>query len=332
MRHHRHILTITAALALFAFGVGTAAASEGGDPGPAPTPPATAIAKGASGPSTLAAAALAPANDNFVSAQFLPSANNSISGRNTGATAEPDEPSHGDLVSPADNSVWYTWTAPATGHAIFRTIGSNFDTVLAAYSATAVPGVGGLHQEAANDDLAQDGSTRASQIRFAAVQGKRYFIAVDGFAQATGDIRLTWTTNDDFEAAPALPGPAEGGFATFAVHNEGTTAQPGEPLHAGKSGTTSVWYKWTAPFSGNAAFQTTQNNYDTILAVYIWEKVNQLTEVASNDDLQPGNHRSKVLFTATAGQTYRIALTGFNSQSGFEVVNYTLREAADHRG
>jgi len=108
------------------------------------------------------------------------------------------------------------------------------------------------------------------------------------------------------------------------VHNEGTIAQPGEPLHAGKSGTTSVWYKWTAPFSGNAAFQTTQNNYDTILAVYTGEKVNQLREVASNDDLQPGNHRSKVLFTATAGQTYRIALTGFNSQSGFEVVNYTL--------
>lgn len=108
------------------------------------------------------------------------------------------------------------------------------------------------------------------------------------------------------------------------MHNEGTTAQPGEPLHAGKSGTTSVWYKWTAPFSGNAAFQTTQNSYDTILAVYTGEKVNQLTEVASNDALQPGNHRSKVLFTATAGQTYRIALTGFNSQSGFEVVNYTL--------
>ena len=63
--------------------------------------------------------------------------------------------------------------------------------MLAAYSATAVPGVGGLHQEAANDDLAQDGSTRASQIRFAPVQGMRYFIAVDGFAQATGDIKLT---------------------------------------------------------------------------------------------------------------------------------------------
>jgi hypothetical protein len=98
----------------------------------------------------------------------------------------------------------------------------------------------------------------------------------------------------------------------------------GEPKHAGNVANTSVWYKWTAPFSGNATFETTQTNYDTILAVYTGNRVDQLTEVVSNDDLQPGNHRSKVLFSAKAGQTYRIALAGFNGQSGFEVVNYKL--------
>ena len=319
MRHHRHILTITAALALFAFGVGTAAAGEGGDPGPAPAPPAATIAKGASGPSTLAAASLAPANDNFDEAQVLPGPNNSITGSNVGTTTEPGEPSHGDPTHGASNSVWYSWTAPTTGPVVFRTVGSNFDTVMAEYT-EGNGGLFGLTEVANSDDIT---TSVTSQIRFAATKGHRYVIAVDGFNLATGAIKLSWTTNDDFATAPALPGPVEGGFATFAVHNEGSTAESGEPQHAGKSGSTSVWYNWTAPFSGNATFQTTQNNYDTILAVYTGDKVNQLTEVASNDD-QPGNHRSKVLFTAKAGQTYRIALAGFNSQSGFEVVNYTL--------
>ena len=121
-----------------------------------------------------------------------------------------------------------------------------------------------------------------------------------------------------------LTGPAEGSFATFAVHNEGTGPQLTEPRHNGKVTGTSVWYRWTAPFDGNASFETTQNNYDTVLAVYTGERIDQLTEVTSNDDLAPGVLRSRVVFAARAGQTYRIALAGLNGQSGSEVVNYTL--------
>jgi len=147
-----------------------------------------------------------------------------------------------------------------------------------------LPGVKGLTQLASNDGLVLDNTTTTSQIRFAVVKDTRYFIAVDGFGRATGNIKLTGTIDDDFAAAPALPGPAEGGFATFRVHKEGTFPELGEPRHAGQVSTTSVWYTWTVPFSGNATFQTTQNNHDTILAVYTGDKVNQLTEIASNND------------------------------------------------
>ena len=196
MRIHRHILTGAAALTLGALSVGTAAAAgPAGSPPPPPKGsaaqhPAGPAAKGASGrsASSLAAAGLAPANDSFAAAQFLPSANNSVSGSNAGATVESGEPSHGDQLNPASNSVWYTWTAPATGRAIFRTIGSNFDTVMAAYLPGPATGVGGLTQIAANDDLVLDNSTTASQIKFTVTAGQRYFIAVDGFGQATGAI------------------------------------------------------------------------------------------------------------------------------------------------
>ena len=33
-------------------------------------------------------------------------------------------------VQRGHNSIWYRWTASATGHVIFRTIGSNYDTVM----------------------------------------------------------------------------------------------------------------------------------------------------------------------------------------------------------
>ena len=169
-----------------------------------------------------------------------------------------------------------------------------------------------------------DNSTTASQIRFAAPAGQRYFIAVDGFGAATGDVKLTWTTNDDFDAAPALSGPAEGSFATFGVHNEGTKPQAGEPKHAGKSPRRRFGTGGRRRSPATRRSRPPRTNYDTMLAVYTGNRVDQLTEVASNDDLQPGNHRSRVLFAAKAGQTYRIALAGFGGQSGFEVVNYKL--------
>lgn len=95
-------------------------------------------------------ASVAPANDNFANAQQLDTSAlwNSISGTNTGATAETGEPSHAGF--PASSSVWYKLTAPQDGEVQLDTIGSTFDTVLAVYTGTAV---GSLSQLAANDDM-----------------------------------------------------------------------------------------------------------------------------------------------------------------------------------
>jgi hypothetical protein len=121
-----------------------------------------------------------------------------------------------------------------------------------------------------------------------------------------------------------LPTPPPGGFSTFGVHNEGTTSQVGEPLHAGKVTGTSVWYSWTPSSSGIAEFETTQNNYDPVLAVYTGNTINALTEITSNDELQSGIRRARVRFAAKAGTAYKVALAGFNGSRGFEVVRYTL--------
>jgi uncharacterized repeat protein (TIGR01451 family)/uncharacterized delta-60 repeat protein len=96
-----------------------------------------------------------PANDNWANAQLLTGVWSSVTNDNTGATAEPGEPSHGGFV--ATNSIWYTWVAPQDGEVALDTLGSGsgliepaFDTVLAVYDGT---NVATLRQVAANDDL-----------------------------------------------------------------------------------------------------------------------------------------------------------------------------------
>src|SRR5438132_5934606 len=75
----------------------------------------------------------APANNNFASAQDLGALKfNTVTGDNTGATAELGEPNHAGLA-PA-SSIWYKWTADFDGPVEFDTFGSVIDTVLAVYT------------------------------------------------------------------------------------------------------------------------------------------------------------------------------------------------------
>src|SRR4051812_19225315 len=82
---------------------------------------------------SAAPALAAPAYDDFVFAQFLPANANTIGTTNSGATAETAEPNHVPGNTPS-RSVWFKWTAPASGETVFNTTGSEFDTVMAVYS------------------------------------------------------------------------------------------------------------------------------------------------------------------------------------------------------
>src|SRR5258706_10496886 len=152
-----------------------------------------------------------PANDSFANAYVLPGGSGTTNGFTFGATRETYEQSHG---APGGASVWYSWTAPDNGTAVFDTFGSSYDTLLAAYSGTDLPN---LIQLAANDDF---GGGLQSRISFSAQAGTTYFIAVDGYFAQTGGFTLNWllptlTTNN------APPGPGEVQFsASSYVVNE----------------------------------------------------------------------------------------------------------------
>jgi Calx-beta domain len=281
----------------------------------------TTVAAGMAG-SALAGAAQAagPANNSFQFAQFLPGPNNSVGGRNdNGATAEAGEPAHAG--TPAHASLWYRWTAPATGKAIFRTIDANtgLDTVLSVYTGSSLTG---LTSVAENDDAPR---TTQSQVVFKATKGTEYRVAVDGFGSKTGSFKLTWTGNDDFAAAETLPGPV-GAFQTAASHIEGASAESGEPAHAGSPASHSIWYRWVAPSNGIAEFAAVQGTFDSRLAAYTGTSVTALKRVAQNNDQQPGNVRARILFAAKAGTEYRVAVDGANGAQGFDIIRYSLTD------
>ena len=72
-----------------------------------------------------------PANDNYSNREFIGGDSGTVSADNTEATIETGEPHH--IPFPyAQNSIWYTWTAPYNGQFGFDTENSTFSTLLAA--------------------------------------------------------------------------------------------------------------------------------------------------------------------------------------------------------
>jgi hypothetical protein len=115
-----------------------------------------------------------------------------ITGTNTLASADPNEPRH--FGKPGGKSVWYQWSSTETGVATFTTRGSTFDTLLAVYVQC---GPDNLVEVASDDD---SGGNLASLVQFNVIAGTNYLIAVDGFGGADGQFSLSW----EFESVPVL--------------------------------------------------------------------------------------------------------------------------------
>src|SRR5262249_36492299 len=158
----------------------------------------------------------------------------------------------------------------------------SFDTLLGVYTGTSVSA---LTLVTANDQDPTDplgGDT--SRVKFDAVSEAVYAIAVDGFNGASGAIVLTITPpprppNDDFAQRIVRAGAS--------IRTNGSTLdatkEPYEPNHAGELGGHSIWWSWTAPGAGRAVITTAGSYFDTVLAVYRGDSVDDLVEIASND-------------------------------------------------
>lgn len=254
-----------------------------------------------------AASAAPPANDDFANAIVLPSLLPvlTVTGTNVEATIEADEPAPLDL--PIDASMWWQWTAPATGTVTISLCASNFDTVLGVYTGTTVVALTPL---SSSDDSCGGGGFFAPQSRlsFLATSGVNYKLQVSGFDGDTGNVTLDITApaapvNDDFANAIAITGSPSLGS------NVNASREAGEPLHGGP-GDTSVWWRWTPPASGEALVSACDSAFIALAGVYTGSSVGALTDVVT-DRIECFSY-----FEAQAGTEYRIAVAGYDEASG----------------
>lgn len=234
----------------------------------------------------------APANDPFSAAAVISGQPGSISGTSVGATREISEPFHGGYGG--TGSVWYRWTAPASGPYQFAANGSYH--LLAIYTGTQLGSLAPIASQIGYFNPA---------AKFTASQGTVYSIALDSAYAGGGEFSLSWSVvppapaNDNFAAAQSISGLAgsvEGSLVS-------ATTEPSEPNHNGFDRLRSVWYRWTAPVTGSIEFSVSSDSY-FFVAVYSGTQINNLTPLAS----QIGNYSPPAKFAVVAGTEYRIAV------------------------
>ena len=255
----------------------------------------------ASSPVTITSRYHAPANDNFAHRQVLNGTNIEMTVNNTGATFETGETEHGTVDSL--HSIWFTWTAPASGEAVFGTSDTDATPIVAVYRGASLKTLKGV-----------GGSVGSSLGSFQAVRGTNYQIAYDtayGYGATTLFLQLhSGALNDDFGQAIIIGSVP---FQTLA-DNGAATKEPGEPNHAGDPGGKSLWWKWTAPATGSVTVAVT-TYYDALLGIYTGDAVSNLTGVASASvGAWPGPASDS--FDVIAGQAYSIAVDGKGGQPG----------------
>jgi hypothetical protein len=137
-----------------------------------------------------------PVNDLFTNRVALTGATNVVTTTNNFATTEPGEP---HLAGErGGHSVWWRWTAPASGLVTLSTVGSSFDTLLGVYTGTSITS---LTLVAADDD---SGGNSTSLVSFVASAGTEYEIAVDGWHGAVGTIVLNINQPAPSPLAPVI--------------------------------------------------------------------------------------------------------------------------------
>ena len=109
------------------------------------------------------------------------------------------------------------------------------------------------------------------------------------------------------------------GYSTTQIFSTaGATSDPGEPVHCGLGGGHSTWFVYQAETNGTMRVDTEGSSFDTVLAVYIGpgDSYSTLTNIACDNNSGSNGLTSVVLFQATQGMTYYIAVDGVGNSVG----------------
>ncbi|MDE0421765.1 MAG: S8 family serine peptidase [Gammaproteobacteria bacterium] len=256
-----------------------------------------------------------PANDRFDAAIHLDDTEGETTFDLQFATFEAGEPMVSTTpVTPASRprSLWYTWTADDSGLVRFTIAKTTADD----YSETVFVGV---YEGEAPTALVPVGSEKlGGAATFFAQAGRTYRIRLgladwglttDGRHRSTPTMTLSWgpgsrPANDAYAQAA----PIAGETGSVDGNNQAATTEPDEligfanprsPAVLGPTKTASVWYRWTAPSTGDWRFRT--NRGDLVVSAYMGKSV-------AAARLASGVPDDEAVFPAQAGQEYRISV------------------------
>jgi hypothetical protein len=257
----------------------------------------------------IAAAASPPANDDFDNASSvsaLPFADSLVT---NDATKAPDDPA--DCFDAFNRSVWYTFTPPQDVSIQVDSYGTDYQTVLAAYTGA----------RGALTLVGCDTSSAFDRLFLHLAAGTTYYFEVTGWPGVYDSGRLLFAirdraqaaTNDDISDATSITQlPFKDGSNMAA-----TTRAASDPVCAGVENQ-SVWYSFT-PNEDIRVWATTQHSiFENALAVYVGSP-GALTEIACSASFP------QVHFDAVAGTTYYLQVAGDASVQSF--LNVLLQEA-----
>lgn len=145
-----------------------------------------------------------PANDSFASAVTLTGASPGASQSNAGATLEASEPVIAGSYGGA--SLWWKWTAPASGAVIADTAGSSTKAIIGVYTGSTLQNLTLIGSAIPAAPTASVPNPRPTAVMFTAVEGTTYYFSVDGDFGSAGTMVLHLSFTYNFTTLAGLAG------------------------------------------------------------------------------------------------------------------------------
>ncbi|BET69263.1 hypothetical protein ASA1KI_41810 [Opitutales bacterium ASA1] len=234
-------------------------------------------------------------NDDFAGRVALEGSDVSASADNTFATLEPGEPGFAEGAFGA--SLWWSWTPAVGGRAVLTLVGGANEVGLRVHTGDALANL-----QVRAESLPGPWWPNGARLVFDAKPGVTYHVEINGSSATSAQSLLRFRVidgpdNDAFADALVLAG----ADVVSTVDNTGATREPDEPMLTAYGSGATVWWRWTAPFSGTATFTLSSG----FLGVFEGEALTSLTRLSPFGPIV----RSAVL-PAVEGRTYSIWADG----------------------
>ncbi|MBL8880873.1 MAG: hypothetical protein JNG88_17300 [Phycisphaerales bacterium] len=214
------------------------------------------------------------------------------------------------------NDVWYRYTAPCDGTAVFSLCGSGFNTKLAVYAGSCPSAASAI---GCNDDACGT----ASEVSIAVTANASYLLRVGGVNGATGSGTLTVTGPTCTPTGPfndLCQNRAGVGIGVTPFDTTGATTDG--PPHAGCNFFSydqvgnDIWFNFPSTINGSLTVSLCGSGFDTKLAVYDDAGCANLESrlLACDDDTC--GLQSEVIVNVVSGRNYTIRVGGYNGATG----------------